>query len=167
MLFRQLFEAASSTYTYLLACADTGATVLIDPVLESVDRDLEALRALDLRLTYTLDTHIHADHLTGAWRLRSATGCKIAGAAMDELPCRDIGVREGEALRVGKLEIHPCIPPDTPPRIHAFLVDASTHKMVFSGDALLIEACGRTDFQAGDAATLVRQHTQQALQPAR
>lgn len=154
MLFRQLFENNSSTYTYLVACADTGQSVLIDPVLESVDRDLEVLRELGLKLTFTLETHIHADHLTGARRLQSVTGCKIAGPAIDNLPCRDVGVREGEVFRIGNLNLHPLFTPGHTATHHAFMIDTNAHKIVFSGDALLIEACGRTDFQEGDAATL-------------
>ena len=154
MLFRQLFEEKSSTYTYLVACPDTGKSVLIDPVLESTNRDLEVLRELGLNLTYTLETHIHADHITGAVKLRSLTDCKIAGSAMDGLPCRDINVQEGEAFRVGNIEIHPLFTPGHTDTHHAFLINSNVQEMVFSGDALLIDACGRTDFQAGDAATL-------------
>ncbi len=154
MLFRQLFEKASSTYTYLLGCPDTGKSVLIDSVLETTDRDLEALRELGLDLAYTLETHIHADHLTGALKLRALTGCKIAGAAMDDLTCRDVGVRDGETFRVGNIEIHPLFTPGHTDTHHGFLLDAGTHKVVFSGDTLLIDGCGRTDFQAGDSAVL-------------
>ncbi len=154
MLFRQLFEETSSTYTYLLACPDTGESVLIDPVIESTDRDLEVLRELGLTLSYTLETHIHADHITGAVKLRALTDCKVAGPAMDDLPCRDIGVREGEPFRVGNVEVHPLFTPGHTDTHHAFLLDTAIHKIVFSGDALLIDACGRTDFQSGDSATL-------------
>ena len=154
MLFRQLFESDSSTYTYLLACPSKGESVLIDPVAENADRDLEVLQQLGLELTYTLETHIHADHITGALKLRSLTGCKVAGPAFDDLPCRDIGVREGEAFRVGNVEIHPLFTPGHTGAHHAFVVDTNPYKAVFSGDALLIEACGRTDFQEGDAGQL-------------
>ena len=154
MLFRQLFEKTSSTYTYLIACPDTGESVLIDPVLETADRDLEALRALGVKLTYTLETHIHADHLSGALRLRAITDCKAAGPAMENLACRDVGVREGEVFRVGNLELHPLFTPGHTDSHHAFLIEGAAHRIVFSGDALLIEACGRTDFQSGDAGVL-------------
>lgn len=154
MLFRQWLEPDSSTYTYLLGCPDTGETVLIDPVLDTAQRDLEQLQALGLKLAYTLDTHVHADHLTGARRLRAETGCRVACPAMDELPCADIGVEEGRVFRVGNIEIYPLFTPGHTDHHHAYLVDNGTHKMLFSGDALLIEACGRTDFQSGDAATL-------------
>ena len=154
MLFKQLFEPDSCTYTYLLSCPDTGETVLIDPVLDTVERDLSVLKAMGVKLTYTLDTHIHADHLTGAYRLKSLSGSRIAYPAIDELPCADIGVKEGETFKVGKIEIYPLFTPGHTDHHHAYLVDNGTLKMLFSGDALLIEACGRTDFQSGDAATL-------------
>ena len=154
MMFRQLFEDSSCTYTYLLACTETGQAVLIDPVLETVERDLDTIRELGLTLEYALETHIHADHITGAVKLRALADCKIAGAAMDELPCRDVQIREGEALRMGGLELHPVFTPGHTATHHAYLMDNGTQKMLFSGDALLIEACGRTDFQEGDAGLL-------------
>lgn len=156
MLFRQMIEPDSSTYTYLLHCPDTGKTALIDPVLDTVERDLSVLQELGLELDFTLDTHIHADHLTGAKRLKELTGSRIAGPALDELPCTDIGVREGEPFRVGNIEIHPLFTPGHTDHHHGYLIDNGTNRMLFSGDALLIEACGRTDFQSGDAATLYR-----------
>lgn len=156
MIFRQWFEAESSTYTYLLGCPDTGETVLLDPVQETVGRDLDAIRAMGCSLTYTLETHIHADHVTGACKLKALSDCRIAGPAMDELPCRDIGVREGEPFRVGSLEIHSLFTPGHTDTHHAYLVRTGDTHRVFTGDALLIEACGRTDFQSGDAATLYR-----------
>ena len=156
MLFRQLIEPDSSTYTYLIACQDTGKTALIDPVLDTVERDLSLLNELGLELDYTLDTHVHADHLTGARRLKELTGSRIVGPAIDQLPCTDIGVKEGEAFRLGNIEIHPLFTPGHTDHHHAYLIDNGTHKLLFSGDALLIEACGRTDFQSGDAASLYR-----------
>lgn len=154
MLFKQLQEADSSTFTYLLSCEKTGETVLIDPVLDTVERDLKVLNQLGLKLSYTLDTHIHADHLSGAHRLKTLTGCKIAYPAIDELPCADIGTREGEIFSVGTIDIHPLFTPGHTSHHHAYLVHSDTHSMLFSGDALLIDSCGRTDFQSGDAATL-------------
>ena len=154
MLFKQLFEPDSCTYTYLLSCQETGETILIDPVLDTVERDLAALKEMGVKLTYTLDTHIHADHLTGAYRLKSLTSSRIAYPAIDELQCADIGVKEGQIFKVGNIEIYPLFTPGHTDHHHAYLVDNGTVKMLFSGDALLIEACGRTDFQSGDAATL-------------
>jgi glyoxylase-like metal-dependent hydrolase (beta-lactamase superfamily II) len=154
MLFRQLQEPDSSTFTYLLSCEQTGETVLIDPVLDTVDRDLQLLNEMGLQLTYTLDTHIHADHLSGARQLKLMSGSQIAYPAIDELPCADIRVEEGKVFRVGHIEIHPLFTPGHTDHHHAYLVYNGAQGMLFSGDALLIEACGRTDFQSGDANTL-------------
>lgn len=146
MLFKQLFESDSSTYTYLLACEHTGECVLIDPVIDTVERDLKVLQELGLQLTYTLETHIHADHLTGGRKLRSLTGSKIVVPAMDKLACADVGVEEGKVFRVGQIEIYPLYTPGHTDTHHAYLIDNNLQKVLFSGDALLIEACGRTDF---------------------
>lgn len=156
MIFKQLLEPDSCTYTYLIACPESGTTALIDPVLETVDRDLALLQSLGLTLDFTIDTHIHADHLTAARRLRELTGSRIAWPALDQLPCADIGLREGEPFLVGKIPLHPLFTPGHTDHHHAYLIDNGTHHLLFSGDALLIEACGRTDFQSGDAATLYR-----------
>lgn len=156
MLFKQLFEPISSTYTYLLACLDTGECALIDPVIDTTERDLAVLQGLGLKLTYTIDTHVHADHLTGALKLKQMAGSRICYPALEELPCVDIGLREGETFRIGHIELHPLFTPGHTDTHHCYLVDSSSHKLVFSGDALLIDACGRTDFQSGDAPTLYR-----------
>lgn len=154
MIFKQLQDPDSSTYTYLLSCTETGETVLIDSVLDSAERDIRVLSDLGLSLTYTLDTHIHADHLSGAHRLKNACGSRIVYPAADELSCCDIGVQEGEIFKVGTIAIHPLFTPGHTDHHHAYLIDNGTHHMLFSGDALLIDACGRTDFQSGDASTL-------------
>lgn len=154
MIFRQLFESDSCTYTYLLACTDTREAVLIDPVLDTVERDLQVIKDLDLNLTASLDTHVHADHLTGALRLRQRVGSRIAHPAMDDLPCADVGIQEGTEFRVGHLSLHPLHTPGHTAHHHAYMVETPFQKLLFSGDALLIEACGRTDFQSGDAEAL-------------
>jgi len=156
MIFRQLFEPDSSTYTYLVSCPDTGTTALIDPVLDTVERDLALLQQMGLTLDFSIDTHVHADHLTGAKRLREQSGSRIVYPAMVDAACVDIGLREGEPFRVGNIEIQPLFTPGHTDHHHAYLIDNGTQKMLFSGDALLIEACGRTDFQSGDAHALYR-----------
>ncbi len=161
MIFRQLFEKDSSTFTYLLACEQTGECVLIDPVIDTVERDLQVLQALGLKLTYTLETHLHADHLTGGRKLRAYTGSKIVVPAMDQLDCADLGVEEGQPFRVGTIELQPLFTPGHTGTHHAYLLDNGMQKALFSGDALLIEACGRTDFQSGDPATLYQSITRQ------
>lgn len=152
MLFRQLFEPLSSTYTYLLGCEETGQAVLIDPVVNAIDRDLEAVHSLGLRLVVTVDTHIHADHITAAKHLKDRVGSHIAGPAMDRLPCTDHGVVDGQPLEVGSVRLEPIHTPGHTDSHFAYRVD----ERVFTGDALLIDGCGRTDFQNGDAATLYR-----------
>jgi glyoxylase-like metal-dependent hydrolase (beta-lactamase superfamily II) len=156
MIFRQLFEPDSSTYTYLVSCPDTGTTALIDPVLDTVDRDLSLLQEMGLDLDYSIDTHVHADHLTGAKRLRELSGSRVVYPAMVDAACVDIGLREGEPFKVGNIALQPLFTPGHTDHHHAYLIDNGTQKMLFSGDALLIEACGRTDFQSGDAHALYR-----------
>lgn len=154
MIFKQLFEADSSTFTYLIGDTDSGTAILIDPVKETVERDLQLLKDLNLTLTTTVETHIHADHLTGASLLKARTGCKIAYPAMIQSSCIDIGIKEGEALKVGTTEINPLFTPGHTDHHHAYLIDTPMLKLVFTGDALLIEGCGRTDFQSGSAESL-------------
>ena len=156
MIFRQMFEAESSTYTYLFGCTQTGQAILLDPVLETMERDLQVLQALGLHLVYTLETHIHADHVTSAYKLKSVAGSRIAGPAMDQLPCTDFGTMEGQAFRVGTLTFSPLFTPGHTDTHHSYLLSEGDSQRVFTGDALLIDGCGRTDFQNGDAATLYR-----------
>jgi glyoxylase-like metal-dependent hydrolase (beta-lactamase superfamily II) len=154
MIFRQLFEPESSTYTYLLACPDTRRAVLVDPVLDSVDRDLATVQELGLTLACTLETHVHADHVTSAARLRSLAGSKIACPEMDDIPAADIGVSEIKPLTVGTITLKPLFTPGHTDAHHAYLVDTPDAVRVMTGDALLIDGCGRTDFQGGCAETL-------------
>jgi glyoxylase-like metal-dependent hydrolase (beta-lactamase superfamily II) len=152
MIFRQLFEPLSSTYTYLIGCPVTGQALLIDPVVNCIDRDLALLQQLGLALALTLDTHIHADHITGALHLRERTGCRIGTPAMDRLPCTDLAVEEGLPVQLGSLTLQALHTPGHTDGHHAYLLG----ERVFTGDALLIEGCGRTDFQNGSAADLWR-----------
>jgi sulfur dioxygenase len=156
MLFRQLFEPQSSTYTYLLGCPHSGDAALIDPVVETVERDLEVLGELGLTLKYTIETHIHADHVTGAGRLRELTGCRCALPAKSGAAQVDVAVEEGVAIEIGALRLHPLYTPGHTDDHFAYWLDAAGAARVFTGDALLIDGCGRTDFQDGDAATLYR-----------
>ena len=155
MLFRQLFEPISSTYTYLLGCPDTGQAILIDPVLPAWERDLEVVRTLGLTLAYTVDTHIHADHITSANKLKQMVGSKIAGPAYDKLPCTDMPLEEGKPLAVGSIQLDPLHTPGHTDNHFSYRLG----DRVFTGDALLIDGCGRTDFQNGDAAALYRSIT--------
>ncbi|MBC7994656.1 MAG: MBL fold metallo-hydrolase [Rhizobacter sp.] len=155
MIFRQLFEPLSSTYTYLLGCESTGQALLIDPVVNSIERDLAAIQALGLMLACTIDTHIHADHITGALHLKERTGCRTAAPAMERLPCADLGVEEGQPLQFGEIVLQPLHTPGHTDSHHAYVLGGR----VFTGDALLIDGCGRTDLQNGSAADLYRSVT--------
>ncbi|HWC56617.1 MAG TPA: MBL fold metallo-hydrolase [Sphingomicrobium sp.] len=156
MLFRQLFEPQSSAYTYLIACEESREAALIDPVLETVERDLEQLQSLGLTLRFTIETHLHADHVTGASRLRDHTGCGCAAPDKSRVEDVDIAVREGEPIRIGGLELKPLYTPGHTDDHHSYFLESGGVTRVFTGDALLIDGCGRTDFQNGDAATLYR-----------
>jgi sulfur dioxygenase len=154
VIFRQLFEPESSSYTYLLACPDTRRALLIDPVLETVERDLATLQELGLTLAWTVDTHIHADHVTGAARLRSLTGCRAASPPGVEGACRIVS--EVEPLEAGSVTLRALFTPGHTEEHHSYLAEAGGAARVFTGDLLLIGGCGRTDFQGGDPATLYR-----------
>ena len=154
MIFRQLFEPESSTYTYLFGWRDTRQALLLDPVMETIERDLQVINDLGLRLAVTLETHIHADHISSACRLRALTGCKIAYPAQHDLPCADIGVAEDRPLNLGGLTFQPIFTPGHTDAHHSYLLDQDGQPKVFTGDALLIDGCGRTDFQNGDTAAL-------------
>ena len=156
MIFRQLCEPVSNTYTYLLGCQTTGEAMLIDPVVNSIDRDLEALQSLGLKLAYTLETHIHADHITAARHLKERVGSRIAAPAIDRLPCVDVGIVEGIPFQVGGIRLDPRHTPGHTDGHFAYRWD----DRLFSGDALLIDGCGRTDFQNGDAGALYRSVTE-------
>ena len=156
MIFRQLFEPLSSTYTYLLGCEETGLAVLIDPVFVSMERDLAQISRLGLTLAYSLDTHIHADHITAALALKNKVGSKIAVPAFDRLPCADVGIEEGTSFKVGSIQLQPLHTPGHTAGHFAYLFGDK----IFSGDALLIEGCGRTDFQNGDAEALYKSVTE-------
>lgn len=154
MLFRQLFDPETSTYTYLLADLDSREAVLIDPVKEQVERDVKLLEDLGLHLRYALDTHVHADHVTGAGLLRQKLGAQTVVSAHGGAPCADLQVNDGDTIRFGRyaLEVRA-----TPGHTDGCLTYV-THdqRMAFTGDALLIRGSGRTDFQQGDARTLYR-----------
>lgn len=156
MLFRQLFDPQASAYTYLIGCPETRRAALIDPVLETVDRDIAVLAELGLTLGATIETHIHADHVTGAGRLRELTGSKVAVPALSGASGVDLEIREGEPIMIGKVRIEPLHTPGHTADHHAYLVEADGPARLFTGDALLIDGCGRTDFQGGDSSALYR-----------
>jgi sulfur dioxygenase len=156
MIFRQLFEPVSSTYTYLIGCPETGRAALIDPVLETVERDLATLDALDLKLAWTIETHVHADHVSGGAALRGQTGSRIACPGAEAVDGCDLALVDGEALTFGTVRLMPLATPGHTRGHFCYLLERGPLPMVFTGDTLLIDGCGRTDFQGGDAATLYR-----------
>ncbi len=151
MLFRQLFDAESSTYTYLIADIATKEAILVDPVLEQVERDRKLLQELGLSLRYCLETHIHADHITGTDKLREATGCLGIVPENAHATCADRHIKDGEILELGDITIEAIATPGHTDSHNAYLVN---NDRVLTGDALFIRGCGRTDFQSGDAGTL-------------
>jgi glyoxylase-like metal-dependent hydrolase (beta-lactamase superfamily II) len=157
MLFRQLFDSETSTYTYLIADERTKEAVLVDAVLEQVERDRQLLRELGLTLRYCLETHIHADHITATGRLRELTGCQGIVPQNASAKCADRFLGDEEILRVGEVEIKAIATPGHTDSHNAYLVNG--HR-ILTGDALLIRGCGRTDFQSGDAAVLYHSITQ-------
>lgn len=157
MLFRQLFDSETSTYTYLIADLATKAAILVDPVQEQVDRDRKLLDELGLTLQYCLETHIHADHVTGTARLRELTHCQGVVPQNASAACADSFLADGEVLRVGSVEIVAIATPGHTDSHNAYFVNRDR---VLTGDSLLIRGCGRTDFQGGDASTLFNSITQ-------
>jgi glyoxylase-like metal-dependent hydrolase (beta-lactamase superfamily II)/rhodanese-related sulfurtransferase len=152
MLFRQLLDPETSTFTYLLADEVTREAVLIDPVREQVQRDLQLLHELELKLLYALETHVHADHVTGGGLLREKLDCALVVSGRSGVRTADRSVEEGEVIGFGRhaLEVR-----ETPGHTEGCLSYVCHEQgMAFTGDALLIRGCGRTDFQQGDARRL-------------
>ncbi|MBU2097438.1 MAG: MBL fold metallo-hydrolase [Gammaproteobacteria bacterium] len=159
MIFRQLFDAVSSTYTYLLADESSSEALLIDPVFEQVPRDLALLQELGLTLKLVLDTHAHADHVTAAWVLKQKTGCQIALAAAVGADNVDIALKHGDFVGVNGISLEVRATPGHTNGCQTYVL--SDYSMAFTGDALLIRGCGRSDFQEGDAGKLFHSITGQ------
>ncbi len=165
MLFRQLFDTQSSTYTYLLADTEAGEAVLIDPVYEQARRDQALLNELGLELLYTLETHVHADHVTGAWLLRGGTGSKICLSGDGGTEGADRLLSHGDRIEFGARYLSVRATPGHTAGCITYVLD--TEEMAFTGDCLLIRGCGRTDFQGGDAGEMYQSiHTQIFTLPA-
>ncbi|MBN1238512.1 MAG: MBL fold metallo-hydrolase [Gammaproteobacteria bacterium] len=159
MIFRQLHDPQSSTFTYLLADPNTKEAVLIDPVFEQARRDAALLRELGLTLLYTLDTHVHADHVTGAWLLKQSNGSRIALSAAAGAENVDVPLSHGDEIAFGSRRVEARATPGHTSGCMTFVLD--DRSMAFTGDALLIRGAGRTDFQQGDAHELYRSIHQQ------
>lgn len=154
LILRQLFDAQSSTYTYLVADSAARQAVLIDPVFEQVRRDAALLEELGLKLTRTLETHVHADHVSGAWLLKRLLGARIGVSKDSGAEGADDYIADREHIRFGNRSLHACSTPGHTNGCLTYVID--DHSLAFTGDALLIRGCGRTDFQQGDARRLFR-----------
>lgn len=157
VIFRQLFDGPSSTYTYLVACPETNDAVLIDPVYEQVERDLEVVDDLGVNLVVAANTHAHADHITGSGKLKAMRPNVRSAIAAASGAAGDMQLKDGDTITVGSLDIR-CIstPGHTNGCMSFYLPPAQEGAcgMVFTGDALLVKGCGRTDFQQGNAGML-------------
>lgn len=154
MIFRQLIDPASSTYTYLLADPVSKEAVLIDPVFEQHARDEALLRELGLKLLHTLDTHVHADHVTGAWLMKRALGSRIVISKQAGVDCADVEVVHGAEIGFGEHALEVRATPGHTDGCVTYVTKDRT--MAFTGDCLLIRGAGRTDFQQGDPQRMFR-----------
>lgn len=151
MIFRQLFDQDTWTYTYLLGDRDSREAVLIDPVREKVPAYLQLLGDLGLELVAALDTHVHADHITGLGELREATGCVTWMGEQSAAPCVSARFRDGSEVPFGPYRLKAMYTPGHTDDSYSFLLEAEGRRYAFTGDTLLIRGTGRTDFQNGDA----------------
>ena len=147
MIFKQIFDTKSSTYTYLIASAKGREAVIIDPVLENVNEYIKILKELDLKLVKVIDTHIHADHVTGASKLKQATNCTTLMGEHTPADTVEIKVKDNELINIDSLKIKSLYTPGHTSDSYSFLLD----NYLFSGDTLLINGTGRTDFQNGSS----------------
>ena len=147
MIFRQVFDNKSSTYTYLIASAKGREAVIIDPVIENVESYIKLLQELDLKLVKVIDTHIHADHVTGASKLKQATNCYTLMGEHTPADAVEIKVKDDEIIKIDQIEIKAMYTPGHTSDSYSFLKD----NYLFSGDTLLINGTGRTDFQNGSS----------------
>jgi len=147
MIFKQVFDIKTSTYTYLIASAKGREAIVIDPVIENVNEYIQLLKALDLKLVKVIDTHIHADHVTGASKLKQATNCATLMGEHTPADTVEIRVKDNEMINLDDLNIKSIYTPGHTSESYSFLLD----NYLFSGDALLINGTGRTDFQNGNS----------------
>lgn len=150
LIFRQLFDYDTWTYTYLLMDPENREGVLIDTVKDQAERDLKLIQELEVNLKYLLETHVHADHITGADDIRQQTGAQVVYGEAANVSCADINIKDGEELQFGRYTVRVFATPGHTNGCSSYYLE----NMVFTGDALLIRGCGRTDFQQGSAETL-------------
>ena len=154
LLFKQLFDQTSGTYTYLLADKVSHEAVLIDSVFEQHNRDYSLISELDVKLVASLETHCHADHVTGAWLLKHRTNCQIGASEQSGINSLDLTLKQGDEVSFGSFSLRVIATPGHTDGCVSFLLNDQS--MVFTGDTLLIRGCGRTDFQQGSANSLYR-----------
>ena len=147
MIFKQLFDTKSSTYTYLISSGKGREALIIDPVIENVTEYISLLKELDLKLVKVIDTHIHADHVTGASKLKDITKCSTIMGAHTPAESVEIKVKDDEYIDIDNLKIRAMYTPGHTSDSYSFLMN----NYLFSGDTLLINGTGRTDFQNGNA----------------
>jgi sulfur dioxygenase len=163
MIFRQLFERESSTYTYLIGCEETREAVLIDTVKSELDSYLKLVAELDLKLIYILDTHTHADHITAAGALRTLTGANTLLGEQANSFCVSKALHDGDEIKVGNIAINAVHTPGHTDDSYCFILSDQNQTYAFTGDTLLIRGTGRTDFQNGNAAQQYQSLTQKLL----
>ena len=147
MIFKQVFDEKSSTYTYIIASAKGREAVIIDPVIENVESYISILNELELKLVKVIDTHIHADHVTGASKLKQSTNCSTIMGEHTPADTVDIKLKDDEIIKIDQIEIKAMYTPGHTSDSYSFLMD----NYLFSGDTLLINGTGRTDFQNGNS----------------
>ena len=147
MIFKQVFDEKSSTYTYIIASAKGREAVIIDPVIENVESYISILNELELKLVKVIDTHIHADHVTGASKLKQSTNCSTIMGEHTPADTVDIKLKDDEIIKIDQIEIKAMYTPGHTSDSYSFLMD----NCLFSGDTLLINGTGRTDFQNGSS----------------
>lgn len=163
MIFRQLFERESSTYTYLIGCEETREAVFIDTVKSEFDNYLKLLAQLNLKLICVLDTHTHADHITAAGALRTETGALTLLGEQANSFCVSKALHDGDSISVGKINIRALHTPGHTNDSYCFVIEDDGQTYAFTGDTLLIRGTGRTDFQNGSAAQQYQSLTQKLL----
>tara|TARA_Y100001934_G_scaffold252173_1_gene315998 strand:+ start:123 stop:824 length:702 start_codon:yes stop_codon:yes gene_type:complete len=156
MLFRQLFDSETCTFTYLLADERSKEAVLIDPVIEKVERDLQLLNELSLSLKYIIETHVHADHITGAALLKEKTGAQTMVSQNAGVENADRTVKTGDTISFGDSHLQVRETPGHTSSCMTLVWEMHGRKIAFTGDALFIRGCGRTDFQEGSPNTLYK-----------
>ena len=147
MIFKQVFDQKSSTYTYIIASAKGREALIIDPVIENVKSYIDILNELELKLVKVIDTHIHADHVTGASKLKQSTNCSTIMGEHTPADTVDIKLKDDDIIKIDQLEIKAMYTPGHTSDSYSFLMN----KYLFSGDTLLINGTGRTDFQNGSS----------------